>query len=126
MATSGLVDSYWPYFPIGQYPNGPLGGLILILVLILLALLPALSLGVPLDLVQVSPWHRLRRSIIVLVSVIYGVSLLMVILWAYFFLPTLTGQCIDQFIIMLLAFVLFDTVHLAGTIHADTQGLDRG
>lgn len=55
-----------------------------------------------------------------------GVPLLMVIFWAYFFLPTLTGQRTDQFTTMLLALVLFDAVYLAEIVRAGIQGLDRG
>ena len=50
----------------------------------------------------------------------------MVIFWAYFFLPTLTGQRTDQFTTMLLALVLFDAVYLAEIVRAGIQGLDRG
>ncbi|MBD4501724.1 HD domain-containing protein, partial [Xanthomonas citri pv. citri] len=42
----------------------------------------------------------------------------MVIFWAYFFLPTLTGQRTDQFTTMLLALVLFDAVYLAEIVRA--------
>ena len=45
MTTLELIDSYWLYFLVGQYPNGPLGGLALTLVLASLALLLALPLG---------------------------------------------------------------------------------
>ncbi|MBN0372017.1 ABC transporter permease subunit, partial [Pseudomonas aeruginosa] len=61
-----------------------------------------------------------------LVFVVRGVPLLMVIFWAYFFLPTLTGQRTDQFTTMLLALVLFDAVYLAEIVRAGIQGLDRG
>ncbi|MGV8302020.1 ABC transporter permease subunit, partial [Pseudomonas aeruginosa] len=74
----------------------------------------------------VSPWRWLRWPITALVFVVRGVPLLMVIFWAYFFLPTLTGQRTDQFTTMLLALVLFDAVYLAEIVRAGIQGLDRG
>ncbi len=55
MTTLELIDSYWLYFLVGQYPNGPLGGLALTLVLASLALLLALPLGILLGLARVSP-----------------------------------------------------------------------
>ncbi|HHK1978965.1 TPA: amino acid ABC transporter permease [Pseudomonas aeruginosa] len=122
MTTLELIDSYWLYFLVGQYPNGPLGGLALTLVLASLALLLALPLGILLGLARVSPWRWLRWPITALVFVVRGVPLLMVIFWAYFFLPTLT----DQFTTMLLALVLFDAVYLAEIVRAGIQGLDRG
>lgn len=126
MTTLELIDSYWLYFLVGQYPNGPLGGLALTLVLASLALLLALPLGILLGLARVSPWRWLRWPITALVFVVRGVPLLMVIFWAYFFLPALTGQRTDQFTTMLLALVLFDAVYLAEIVRAGIQGLDRG
>ncbi len=60
MTTLELIDSYWLYFLVRQYPNGPLGGLALTLVLASLALLLALPLGILLGLARVSPWRWLR------------------------------------------------------------------
>ncbi len=79
MTTLELIDSYWLYFLVGQYPNGPLGGLALTLALASLALLLALPLGILLGLARVSPWRWLRWPITVLVFVVRGVPLLMVI-----------------------------------------------
>lgn len=125
-STLELIDSYWVYFLIGQYPNGPLGGLALTLILAALALLLALPFGVLLGLCRVSPWRWLRWPITALVFVVRGVPLLMVIFWAYFFLPTLTGHRTDQFTTMLMALVIFDAVYLAEIVRAGIQGIDRG
>ena len=46
MTTVELIDSYWVYFLVGQYPNGPLGGLALTLILASAALVLAMPLGV--------------------------------------------------------------------------------
>ncbi|MEM8325937.1 ABC transporter permease subunit, partial [Morganella morganii] len=46
--------------------------------------------------------------------------------WAYFFLPTLTGQRTDQFTTMLLALVLFDAVYLAEIVRAGIQAIPKG
>ncbi|MDG0902058.1 amino acid ABC transporter permease, partial [Pseudomonas sp. L01] len=69
MTTLELIDSYWLYFLVGQYPNGPLGGLALTLVLASLALLLALPLGILLGLARVSPWRWLRWPVTALVFV---------------------------------------------------------
>ena len=37
MTTLELIDSYWVYFLVGQYTNGPLGGLALIAGWVMLA-----------------------------------------------------------------------------------------
>ncbi|MGN6831330.1 amino acid ABC transporter permease [Paucibacter sp. M5-1] len=121
-----LIETYWLYFLIGQYPNGPLGGLALTLVLASLAIVLALPAGVLLGLARVSPWAALRLPVTGLVWVVRGTPLLMVVFWAYFFLPVLTGHKSDQFTTMLVALVLFDAVYLAEIVRAGLQGLPAG
>ena len=55
-----IINDYWVYFLIGQYPNGPLGGLVLTLLLASCGLVLALPLGIVLGLARVSPWRWLR------------------------------------------------------------------
>ena len=55
-----------------------------------------------------------------------GVPLLMVIFWAYFFLPSLTGHKTDQFSTMLMALVVFDSVYLAEIVRACILGIPKG
>ncbi|WP_019411427.1 amino acid ABC transporter permease [Pseudomonas psychrophila] len=126
MTTVELIDSYWVYFLVGQYPNGPLGGLALTLILASAALVLAMPLGVLFGLARLSPWRWLRWPVTALVFVVRGTPLLMVIFWAYFFLPSLTGFKTDQFTTMLIALVIFDAAYLSEIVRAGVQGLDRG
>lgn len=121
-----LIDTYWVYFLIGQYPNGPLGGLALTLLLAALGLLLGLPLGIVLGLARVSPFAWLRLPVTALVFVVRGIPLLMVVFWAYFFLPSVTGVKTDQFATMLIALVVFDAVYLAEIVRAGIQGVPRG
>lgn len=121
-----LIDTYWLYFLVGQYPHGPLGGLALTVVLATLGLALGLPLGVALGIGRVSPYAWIRRPITTLVFVVRGTPLLMVIFWAYFFLPSVTGHRTDQFTTMLIALVIFDGVYLAEIIRAGIQGVPRG
>jgi len=123
---SELIDTYWLYFLVGQYPNGPLGGLALTLVLASLGLLLALPLGVLLGLARVSPLPWLRLPVTGLVFVVRGTPLLMVVFWAYFFLPSVTGLKTNQFATMLAALVLFDAAYLAEIVRAGLQALPKG
>ena len=126
MTTLELIDSYWVYFLVGQYPNGPLGGLALTLILASAALVLAMPLGVLFGLARLNPWRWLRWPVTALVFVVRGTPLLMVIFWAYFFLPSLTGFKTDQFTTMLIALVIFDAAYLSEIVRAGVQGLDRG
>jgi polar amino acid transport system permease protein len=121
-----LIQTYWVYFLIGQYPNGPLGGLVLTVLLAALALVLALPLGVVLGLARISPFRAVRWPVTAIVYVVRGVPLLMVIFWAYFFLPSVTGHKTDQFSTMLIALVLFDGVYLAEIVRAGILGIPKG
>ncbi|MDR7269058.1 polar amino acid transport system permease protein [Pelomonas saccharophila] len=121
-----LVDTYWLYFLVGQYPHGPLGGLALTVVLATLGLVLALPLGVLLGLARFSPNRWLRLPVTAWVWVVRGTPLLMVVFWAYFFLPTVTGRKTDQFSTMLIALIVFDAAYLAEIVHAGLQALPRG
>lgn len=121
-----LIDTYWLYFLVGQYPHGPLGGLALTLILASLGLLLALPLGVALGVARLSPRRWLRGPVTGLVYVVRGTPLLMVVFWAYFALPAVTGHKTDQFSTMLCALVLFDAVYLAEIVRAGLQALPAG
>ena len=121
-----LIDTYWVYFLIGQYPNGPLGGLALTVLLAAGALILALPLGVVLGLARISHFRVIRWPVTALVFVLRGIPLLMVVFWAYFFLPTLTGHNTDQFSTMLAALVVFDGVYLAEIVRAGILAIPKG
>lgn len=121
-----LIQEYWLYFLIGQYPNGPLGGLALTVVLATLGLILSLPLGLVFGLMRVSPYKWVRMPITAFVYVVRGTPLLMVVFWAYFFLPTVTGVKTDQFWTMLIALVIFDAAYLAEIVRSGILGLPKG
>ena len=121
-----LIQQYWLYFLVGQYPNGPLGGLALTLILATMGLLLSLPLGLVFGLMRVSPWAWVRVPVTAFIYLVRGMPLLMVVFWAYFFLPSVTGVKTDQFWTMLIALVIFDAAYLAEIVRAGIQGLPKG
>ncbi len=121
-----IIDTYWLYFLVGQYPHGPLGGLALTVVLATLGLVLAFPLGMVLAMARISPFRLIRWPVTALVFVVRGTPLLMVVFWAYFFLPSVTGHKTDQFTTMLITLVIFDAAYLAEIIRAGIMGLPKG
>ena len=121
-----IIDTYWLYFLVGQYPDGPLGGLVLTILLGFSALVLALPFGVLLGLARVSERRWLRWPVTALVYIVRGTPLLMVIFWAYFFLPSVTGHKTEQFSTMLTALVFFNGMYIAEIVRAGIQGIARG
>lgn len=121
-----LVRGYWLYFLVGQYPEGPLGGLALTLLLSVLALSLASPVGLLFGLARISARRWLRWPVTVLIYIVRGSPLLMVVFWAYFFLPSITGQQTSQFTTMLIALVIFNGAYLAEVVRSGIEGIPRG
>ncbi|MDN4058467.1 amino acid ABC transporter permease [Massilia sp. YIM B02769] len=121
-----LIQEYWLYFLVGQYPNGPLGGLSLTILLSAGALVLAMPLGLLLGVARVSPYRAVRWPVTALVQVVRAVPLLLVVFWAYFFLPAVTGVKTGQATTMLMTLVLFDAVYLAEIVAAGIRALPKG
>ncbi len=121
-----LIDTYWLYFLVGQYPEGPLGGLALTVLLSLGALLLAMPFGLLLGVARVSSRRAIRWPVASLVQLVRAVPLLLVVFWVYFFLPAVTGVKTGQATTMLMVLVLFDGVYLAEIVAAGMRALPKG
>jgi len=121
-----LIRNYGVYFLIGQFPHGPLGGLALTMLLGVAAVLLALPLGVLLALARISRRRLLHWPATAVVYVVRGTPALMVIFWAYFFLPALIGHKMGQVTTMLAALVIFNGTYFAEVVRAGIQGVGRG
>ena len=111
---------------IGQYPNGPLGGLAITLALAVLGIASAFPLGVLLALARISPWAALRWPAMALVYVVRGVPLLLFIFWMYFFVPVLIGRPVSGFVTMLATLVIYEAAYLSEVVRAGIEGLPKG
>lgn len=121
-----LIDTYWLYFLVGQYPQGPLGGLVLTILLSGAALVLAMPLGLLLGIARVSPYRAISLPVAGLVQVVRALPLLLVLFWVYFFLPALTGVKTSQATTMLIVLVVFDSVYLAEIVAAGMRALPKG
>ena len=88
-----LIQTYWVYFLVGQYPNGPLGGLALTVLLAALALVLALPLGVVLGLARVSPFPAIRWPVTAIVYVVRGVPCTSIISKGSMIMPWMRPSC---------------------------------
>ena len=121
-----LIDTYWLYFLVGQYPEGPLGGLVLTILLSGAALVLAMPLGLLLGIARVSPYRAISLPVAGLVQVVRPVPLLLVLFWVYFFLPAVTGVKTSQATTMLMVLVVFDSIYLAEIVAAGLRALPKG
>lgn len=121
-----IFHDYGVLLLIGQYPNGPLGGLAITLLIAIGGILLAFPLGVLMALATTSPLSWLRRSMFAVVYFVRGVPLVMFIFWVYFFLPVLTGRTVSGFTTLLVTLVIYQAAYLAEIVRSGIQGLPNG
>ncbi len=121
-----ILRADWLYLLVGQYPEGPLGGLALTLLLAALSLALALPLGIALAVGRIAPVRPLRLAVGGLIWVVRGTPLILVIFWAYFLVPLLLKRPVPVVVTATGAFVVFTGAYLAEIIRAGVQALPPG
>jgi polar amino acid transport system permease protein len=121
-----ILRDNWLLLLVGQYPNGPLGGIACTLILSVLGIVLAFPLSVLLALARLSHWRLLTWPATGLVYVVRGVPLLMVILWVYFLVPLLIGRNVSGFVTMLCTLVIYEGAYLSEVVRAGIEALPRG
>lgn len=111
---------------IGQYPNGPLGGLAITFIVSVLGISLAFPLSVLMALALVNPFKWVRRPILMIVYLLRGVPLVMLIFWVYFLVPLIIKQPISGVATMLITLVFYQAAYLAEIVRAGIQALPRG
>ncbi len=121
-----IVRNNWELFLIGQYPNGPLGGLVCTLILSVTALAIAFPVSLLMAVGRISPFRFIRYPITLWVYILRGVPLIMVIFWTYFLVPLLIGSNIGAFTTMLCTLVVYQSAYLCEVIRGGIQALPPG
>lgn len=121
-----IVQNNWELLLIGQYPHGPIGGLVATLGLAAISLLLAIPFSIVLALGRMSPYKVFYLPASGLVFVVRGLPLLMFIFWAYFFVPLIIGRPVAGATTMIVALVCYESAYLAEIIRAGVQALPPG
>lgn len=125
MQLAVILDNL-PYLLWGNYPDGPLGGAALTLLLsagsALLSALLGLLLGILLA-VGAGPWHRL---LLVVLGFLRAIPVLMLIFWTYFLLPIAFGIDVPGVLSVMLALALVSGAYLAHAVAAGIHGISAG
>jgi polar amino acid transport system permease protein len=121
-----IIQDDWLLLLIGQYPNGPLGGIAATLLLSILGISLAFPLSVLIALARISPWPLLHAPATALVYTMRGVPLLMIIFWGYFLVPLLIGRVVPGFVTMVCALVVYEAAFLSEIVRAGIEALPRG
>jgi polar amino acid transport system permease protein len=121
-----VITDNLDYFLLGAYPNGPLGGAALTLLLSALSGLTAAVLGLVLGiaLVLVKGWFR--WVLLGVLGFLRAIPVLMLIFWSYFLLPIIFHVDIPALATVVCALSLIGGAYLAHSVHAGIQSLPLG
>ena len=121
-----ILNDNWLLLLVGQYPNGPLGGLACTLMLSVLGITLAFPLSVLIALARISRYAFLCWPASALVYGARGIPLLLIILWVYFLVPMLIGRNISGFTTMVVTLVIYEAAFLAEIVRAGIEALPKG
>lgn len=121
-----IINDHLPTLLIGQYPNGPLGGLVLTLILSVLGLALAFPLSIVLALSRLSPYAAFRVPSTVMVYVVRGIPLVMLVFWSYFLVPGLIGETVSAFTTLVVTLVVYQAAYMSEIVRAGIEALPRG
>lgn len=121
-----IIQNNWTLLVVGQYPTGPLGGIVATLLLAIAGLALAFPIAVVLAIARLSPFGWVRLPATGIVNVVRGMPFLMVLFWSYFALPALIGRPLSGFWTLVGALVLYESAYLAEVIRAGIQALPKG
>jgi polar amino acid transport system permease protein len=121
-----VVWNNFEYFLIGAYPQGPLGGLAMSILLALGGIFGAFWVGLAAGLMRISKRRWLRLPAVVYIEIIRGTPLLMLIFWFYFLAPILFGQALPEAQCALVALIIFTGAYIAEIVRAGVIALPKG
>jgi len=121
-----ILRDYGLILLIGQYPQGPLGGLAMTLILAALALVISFPLAVLVGVARTSPIRPLAWAAALYANSVRGLPLLLVVFWAYFAVPYITGKSVNATLMMLVALVVYESAYLGEIVRAGIVSLPRG
>lgn len=120
-----ILETYWVQLLIGYYPDGPLGGLAMTLILASVGLVLAMPAGLTVCLGLISSWRPLARTVELFVFYMRSVPLIVHLLWIYFLLP-LVIKGAPLWLVVLVVITLFNGAYMSQTIRAGIEALPKG
>src|SRR5436190_19969481 len=121
-----ILRDYGVQLLIGTYPNGPLGGLVLTLLMAVAGLVCAFPLAVAIGIARTSRSRWSAWSAAALVHGVRGLPVLMLLFWAYFAIPLLIGKTISGVTTVICALVVYETAFTGEVVKAGILAIPRG
>jgi polar amino acid transport system permease protein len=114
------------YLLVGAWPDGPIGGLTLTLILAGLSCPASAALGLVLGIGLAMSACAARRALVLGLGFFRAIPIVMLIFWSYFLLPTLFGVSVPEIETVVTALSLVRGAYLAYGVAADIASIGSG
>ena len=121
-----ILHDYGLLLLVGQFPLGPLGGLALTLCLAVAGLVISFPLAVLVGIARTITYPVIYLPVSIAVHLIRGLPVLMIIFWAYFIVPLVTGRSVSALTTVLCALVVYELAFMGEVIRAGIQAIPKG
>lgn len=121
-----VISDNFTYLMVGAYPDGPLGGAALTLILSLLSGVLAAVLGLVLGVSLVLVRGRTRWILLGVLGFFRAIPVVMLIFWTYFLLPILFNVDVPALFTVVCALSLIGGAYLAHSVHSGILSLSSG
>lgn len=121
-----VISDNLDYLLIGAWPDGPIGGLALTLVLSVLSAVGSALLGLALGIGLTMGGRRVRMALVVVLGFFRAIPVIMLIFWTYFLLPILFGVSAPEIGTVAMALMLIGGAYLAYAVAAGIESVGKG
>lgn len=121
-----ILRDYGLLLLVGQFPNGPVGGLALTLFLAATGLVISFPLAVLMGIARTSPIKAIHAPATVIVYAVRGLPVLMLIFWAYFIVPIIVGRSISGITTLICALVVYELAFMGEVVRAGIEAIPKG
>ena len=121
-----ILRTYGMQLLVGGFPQGPLGGLALTLLLAVAGLVCAFPLAVLIGVARTSPLRVFAWPAAAIVHTVRAVPVLMLLFWAYFVVPLVTGKTISGVTTIVCALIVYEMAYIGEVVKAGIVAVPRG
>ena len=121
-----VISDNLSYFLLGAYPDGPLGGAALTLVLSALSGVISAVLGLVLGIALVLIRSRVRWLLLAVLGFLRAIPVVMLIFWSYVLLPIVFKVDVPALATVVCALSLIGGAYLAHSVYAGISSLAPG
>lgn len=121
-----VIIRFARYLLVGAFPDGPMGGLLLTLVLSTVAGLLSIVVGLVGGLMRTSNGRIARGIATVYVELVRGIPFIMVLFWFYFLMPRVLGKPLTEIGSSVYALIFFFGAYATEVVRAGIDSIPIG